>query len=46
MLSNTAEIAEVWMHPDHRFDLIYGKCDSVHWYVGKSMDKWGVLSGP
>lgn len=27
------------MHPDHRFDLIYGKCASVHRYVGKSMDE-------
>ncbi|KAK7821682.1 hypothetical protein U0070_003723, partial [Myodes glareolus] len=45
MLSNTTEIAEVCMHPDYRFDLIYGKCALVHWYVGKSMDKQGVLSG-
>ena len=26
MLSNTTAIAEAWVHPDHKFDLICAKC--------------------
>ena len=24
---------------DHKFDLVYGKCAFVHWYVGEGMEE-------
>ena len=52
MLSNTTAIAEAWVRIDHKFDLMYAKTSSVHWYVGedraafeKNFEEVGMDSG-
>merc|ERR1712136_578366 len=39
MISNTTAIAEVMGRMDHKFDLMYAKRASVHWYVGEGMEE-------
>ena len=36
MLSNTTAIAEAWSRVNHKFDLMFAKRASVHWYVASA----------
>ena len=39
MLSNTTAISSTSSWLDHKFDLLYSKRASVHWYVGEGMEE-------
>ncbi|KAJ6795762.1 tubulin alpha chain-like [Iris pallida] len=39
MISNSTNIAKVFSHIDHKFDLMYAKRTFVYWYVGEGMEE-------
>ena len=44
MLSNSTAIVEKFARINHKFDLIYTKRASVHWFVGEgNVDKKFIL---
>ena len=46
MISNSTAIAEAFSRTDHKFDHMYSKYASVHWYVGDSMVEMYVKCDP
>merc|ERR1712125_222347 len=39
MIANSTAVAEALSRIDHKFDLMYAKRASVHWYVGEGMEE-------